>query len=404
MRRIMHTANWEWKRLLRDWKTRLLLLAFFLFYASFPLLFQQQNLAFPEDGIEKEYQQILSLFNTIPPASFTGESGQEVYDLLADQQRLFGLQNYILSKQTGNTVPNWEGVLSNYLDNGMQITRNYSRLLELEDFEYYEYLQRFLPSEAGIQRDVAFYDYLEKHNLDIEWNSYSASSIFLEEVNLIIGFSLFLFVALLGSDRFTKDQTHYWSITQGVPIPWRKQWYVRTSQLWLVMWAATLAGLLAGYLIALTQESPGSLWYPIMIYAPGGYFPLATWQYSLLALCLGMVLSFLLLLLTVGLSWMIRTVYLTIVITLGLSFVPTIWQSLTPLTSWQPSLYLRLEPVLTGRLAEDTGLAGITAWKALVAYLVVIGLLQLIFNYVFDRIQTQTLGLQRRQSHDPVRN
>lgn len=401
---MMHTAKWEWKRLLRDWKTRLLLLAFLIFFGSFSLLFQRQNLAFPEDGVEKSYGEVMDLFNMIPASAFTGETGKEVYDLLADQQRLLGLQQYILTRQTGNTVPNWEGVLSNYLDNGRQLTRNYARLLELNDFTYYEYLSRFLPEETILQRDVAFYDYLEKHSLDIEWNAYSASTIFLEEVNLIIGFSLFLFVALLGCDHFTKDQTQHWSVTQGVPIPWRKQWYVRTRQLWLLMWSTILSGLLISYISSRLLGTPGSMWYPVMIYSSGGYFPLATWQYSLLALGLGMILSFLLLLLTVGLSWMIRTVYLTAILTVSLYFTPAIWQSLTPWTSWQPSLYLRLEPVLKGTLAQETGVSGITIWKALIAFLILAGLLELAFNQIFDRIQTQKLGLKRRQAHDPVRN
>lgn len=400
----MHTAKWEWKRLLRDWKTRLLLLAFFSFYGSFSLLFQQQDLTFPEDDIAQAYHEVLDLFNTIPASAFTGETGEEVYDLLADQQRLFGLQEYILSRQTGNSVPNWEGVLSNYLDNGTQITRNYARLLELESFTYYNYLINFLPSEEVLQRDVAFYDYLEKHGLEIEWNAYSASSIFLEEINVIIGFSLFLFVALLGCDRFTKDQTRYWSVTQGVPVPWRRQWYVRTGQLWLLMWMATLAGLSVSYLISLALETSGSLGYPVMVYAATSYFPLAIWQYSLLAFASGMFLSFLLMLLTVGLSWMIRNIYLTLTITLGLYYLPSIWQTFSPLSSWQPSLYLRIEPVLTGTLAQDTQVPGIVIWKAFCAYLIMISILELLFNHVFDRIQTQKLGLQRRHSHDPVRN
>ena len=391
----MQIAKWEWKKLIHDWKTRILLFAFFIFYGTFSLLYQQQTVNFPEEQMEKQYNDIRQLFNTIPTSDFQGDVGEEVYDHLANLQMLYGLQLYILSQQEGNTITGFEGIFSDYLDYGTQIANSQARLLELDEFAYYDYMVSFLPEKESIQKDVAFYDYMEKHDLDIEWNSFSASNILFQEIHFMLGFSLFLFIALLASDRFTKDQVKNWSITQGIPVPWKKQWHIKTVQLWGVLWVVSLAGLLMSYLISLLIETPGSLWYPVMILLPNGYVSVAIWIYAILAIILGMLLSYFLLLLTVGLSWIFRTIYFTILVTLGIYFIPFIWQSLQPLSSLQPSLYLHIEPVLSGALFEETGLR-IHFLKAIPLLLILILAVEGAFTLVFDRIQTQTLGLRRR--------
>lgn len=392
----MNIAKWEWKKLLRDWKTRILAAAFLLFFATFSLFYQRQTIVFPEEQMEKQYATIHNIFNMLPEKAFAGDTGKKVYDLLADQQRLYGLQLYILKKQEGNTVADWESVLSDYLSNGTRIAHHQAQLLELKEFDNFSFLESFLPSEEQIQRDLLFYDYLADHDLDIEWNSYSASNVLLQEVQVMIGFSLFLFVALLACDRFTKDQVKNWSITQGIPISWRKQWHIRSFHLWIILWGVNLLGLAVSYGISFMQETSGSLWYPVMTYTSSGSRPIAIWQYTLLSLALAMLLSFFLLLLAVGWSWMFRTIYLTILFTLGLYFVPSIWNMVPPLTAWQPSLYLQLEPVLNGTRAAGSQMAGISFEKAFLGILLLIGLVETGSTFLFDRIQTQTLGLQRR--------
>ena len=111
-----------------------------------------------------------------------------------------------------------------------------------------------------------------------------------------------------------------------------------------------------------------------------------------------MVLSYLLMLVTVGLSWVFRTIYLTILMTLSIYFVPFLWQVVQAFTSWQPSLYFHIESELMGDMAAKTGLSGVFSWKGLILFLVSFLLIEAIFNKFFDRIQTQSHGLQRRIS------
>lgn len=167
--------------------------------------------------------------------------------------------------------------------------------------------------------------------------------------------------------------------------------------MWGLMWGVTLAGLAVSYGISLVRETPGSLQYPMAIQTAQNMSYIPLWQYILLLIGLGMLLSYVLLLLTTGLSWMIRNVYLTIGLSIGVYFIPYIWNIVEPLGSWQPSLYLHIVPVVSGVSAEQFELPGIHVWKTPVMFLLYWLGLELVFNQVFDLIPTQTMGLKRRK-------
>ncbi|MBM6615972.1 hypothetical protein JTF06_13855 [Desemzia sp. RIT804] len=394
----MGSAKWHWQKLLRDWKTRIILVAFFLFFSSFSLFYRQQKLDLPLDQVREQYRITQQLFHIIPETHFEGELGEEVYDLLAQQQRLYGMQRYILSEKEGNTVEAMVSVVDNYLDNGRIIAENQLLLWEMTDFSSYTLLTSVLPDHETLQQDLAFYQYLNDHQLNIEWNPYSASQVFYQQVELIVGVVLFLFASLLAADRFTQDQKKNWSVTQGIPISWKKQWHQRSMQLWLLMWSVTVLGMGISYAISLWRETAGSLWYPVAVYNGAGIEYVATWQYILLLVGLGMLLSYVILLLATGLSWIIRNIYLTIGLVVGVYFIPSIWQLVEPFSSWQPSLYLQIVPVVRGTSAEQFGLASITSWKMMLLLIVYLLILEGIFTAVFNFIPTKTMGLKRRRA------
>lgn len=394
----MRTANWNWRRLLRDWKTRLLCLVFFIFLATYSFLYRQQNLPLPLDEMRSRYEVTQQLFNIIPESHFQNETGREVSDLLARQQRLYGMQRYILSEQEGNTVKNLEKVVANYVDNGLEIVENQNRLWEMDDFKSYRILTHTLPDKEEIQKEASFLSYLKKQNLDIEWNPFSASHILQQQLELVAGVFLFLFVALLGADRFTQDQTKNWSVTQGVPIPWKDQWRERSKHLWLLMWGTIFGGIAVSYMSSLIRETSGSLQYPVSIYIGKSYFQIAMYQYGILLMGSAMVFSFLLILLTIGLSWMIRNIYLTLTIVVSLYFVPYIWTLVQPFSSFQPSLYVHLPELFKGELMEQTRLTGLVFWKLPVMWLLFWGILEWSFSHIFNLIPTQTIGLKRRET------
>ncbi|PRY83137.1 hypothetical protein [Alkalibacterium olivapovliticus] len=391
--------KWNGKLMLRDWKTRLLLIGFFVFLGSFSLLYRQQNVTLPEVQLRSEYSDAHQIFRMIPDSHFEGEVGQEVQLRLGRNSTLIGLNRYILSQREGNTIDGWEEVVSDYLNNGREMAENNLFLHEATEFESYELLQSvYLPSVAETQQELAFYNALEDYGLDIEWNPYASSQILEQQLELFITTILFIVIALLAGDHFTKEQMKNYSVTQGIPIPIKRQWRIRSSLLWAMTWGVALIGLLCSYLISLVFETTGSLNYPSDIYINQtvSYIPL--WQYALLLLGMGMIVSYLFLLIITGLSWMIRNVYLTLFVTAGLVMFYTIWQFFTPVTGWQPSFYTNIVGVVTGSSAAQYQLPGIEFWRLPLIGVGVWLMLEGVFHYIFSFIPTQTLGLKRRES------
>ena len=110
-----------------------------------------------------------------------------------------------------------------------------------------------------------------------------------------------------------------------------------------------------------------------------------------------MALTYVLIRVTTGLSWIFKNIYLTIILVSGLFFLPQIWQVLPAFSSWQPSLYLNILAVLQGTTAANTGLTGVVWYKGFIVYAIMILLLELTFKKVFSYIPTTTAGLQRRE-------
>lgn len=390
--------KWILLKISRDWKTRALAFLFFIFFASFSLFYRQQNVTFPAVEMSEEYQDERQIYRLIPKSHFETELGEEVQKALGSNSVSLGMNRYILNRRRGNRVEGVEG-LPNYIENGQQIVENNLFLHHAKEFESYELLQeQYLPELEKVKEEERFYQALEKSGLDIEWNPYSASQMLKVEFELLAGISLFFFLALLGADQFTKDQQNHWSVSQGLPIPWKKQWRIRSGLLWGGFWLSFLAGTILSYFSSVLIETPGSFFYPTAIYDNHqiNYIPL--WQYLLITLLLVLALSYLLMTIVTALSWVIKNVYLTILLTISLFFLPQMWTFIQPVSSWQPSLYFNLFNVLNGQMASQTNLSGVVWWKALSAFVLAACIIEFIMSKVFSYIPSQTAGLQRRES------
>lgn len=393
MRKI---ANWASLRILRDWKIRSLLLLFLLFFGSFSLFYRQQNLTFPESEMEEEYQDEREIYRLIPQSHFESELGQEVQRTLGSNSVALGVNAYILKQREGNKVG---GIvdLPDYIENGQEIVENNMFLHEAKDFESHDLLLReYLPALEEVEQQERFYDALLENDLEVEWNYFSAAQILKVEVELLAGFLLFLLIAIFASDHFTKDQVNHWSVTHGIPVPWKTQWRTRSLLLFSLFWLVLLGAIAISFVIGNLVDTSGSLMYPAELYFENGIHYIPLWQYVLLVIIMAMLLSYLLMLLTTGLSWFTRNFYLTILIVSGLFLLPQLWEFIPAISSWQPSLYLDLMGVIDGTTATNTGIQGIVWWKAPIIYLGMIAVLEGVFSSVFSKIPTTTAGLQRR--------
>lgn len=390
-------AKWNWLRIIRDWKTRILLLLFLVFFGSFSLLYRQQNVTFPQSEMREEYQDERAIYRLIPKNHFEDELGQEVQKRLGSNSVALGMNRYILGQQKGNKIEGLD-LLPDYIQSGRTLVENNLFLYEATDFESYDLLvEEYLPPLEEVEEQGRFFDELEASSLDIEWNPFSAAQMSKTSVELLAGLLLFVLVALFAADHFSKDQENNWSVTQGIPIPWQTQWRLRSLYLWGLFSVVVLIGQIMSYFISLQVETPGSFHYPVSIYQQGiiDYIPL--WQYLIIISLLIMSLTYVLIRITTGLSWIFRNIYLTIILVSGLFFLPQIWQVLPAFSSWQPSLYLNILAVLQGTTAANTGLTGVVWYKGFIVYAIMILLLELTFKKVFSYIPTTTAGLQRRE-------
>lgn len=390
-------AKWNWLRIIRDWKTRILLLLFLLFFGSFSLLYRQQNVTFPQSEMREEYQDERAIYRLIPKNHFEDELGQEVQKRLGSNSVALGMNRYILGQQKGNKIEGLD-LLPDYIQSGRTLVENNLFLYEATDFESYDLLvEEYLPPLEEVEEQGRFFDELEASSLDIEWNPFSAAQMSKTSIELLAGLLLFVLVALFAADHFSKDQENNWSVTQGLPIPWQTQWRLRSLYLWGLFSVVLIIGQIMSYFISLQIETPGSFHYPVSIYQQGiiDYIPL--WQYLIIISLLIMTLTYVLIRVTTGLSWIFKNIYLTIILVSGLFFLPQIWQVLPAFSSWQPSLYLNILAVLQGTTAANTGLTGVVWYKGFIVYAIMILLLELTFKKVFSYIPTTTAGLQRRE-------
>ena len=390
-------TKWNWLRIIRDWKTRILLLLFLVFFGSFSLLYRQQNVTFPQSEMREEYQDERAIYRLIPKNHFEGELGQEVQKRLGSNSVALGMNRYILGQRKGNKIEGLD-LLPDYIQSGRTLVENNLFLYAATDFESYDLLvEEYLPPLEEVEEQGRFFDELEASSLDIEWNPFSAAQMSKTSVELLAGLLLFVLVALFAADHFSKDQQNNWSVTQALPIPWQTQWRLRSLYLWGLFSVVLIIGQIMSYFISLQIETPGSLHYPVSIYQQGiiDYIPL--WQYLIIISLLIMALTYVLIRITTGLSWIFRNIYLTIILISGLFFLPQIWQVLPAFSSWQPSLYLNILAVLQGTTAANTGLTGVVWYKGFIVYAIMILLLELTFKKVFSYIPTTTAGLQRRE-------
>ncbi|HLR88187.1 MAG TPA: hypothetical protein VK042_00525 [Atopostipes sp.] len=390
-------AKWNWLRIIRDWKTRILLALFLIFFGSFSLLYRQQNVTFPAIEMSEEYEDERQIYRLIPKDHFESELGQEVQKALGSNSVALGVNRYILSQRSGNEIQGMD-VLPDYIENGREIVENNLFLHSAEDFESHELLvDTYLPPLEEVLEQERFYNELEASGLDIEWNPYTASQMVKVEFELLAGITLFLLIALLAADHFTKDQVENWSATQGWPIPWKTQWRLRSGYLGGLFWLAILIGAGISYLISLQIETSGSFNYPTALFQNGAIHYVPLWQYLIISITMSIALSYILLLITTGLSWIFRNFYLTILLVAGFFLLPQMWSFLPAFSSWQPSLYLNILGVLDGSVAASTGLSGVVWWKGIIIYGVMVLALEWLFSKVFSYIPTATSGLQRRE-------
>lgn len=391
----MKLFKWDFLKIIRDWKVRILLVSLFLFLASYSVFYQDRSIVLPLEELRSEYEDTQQIFHAIPQNHFDSATGQEVYDKLARQQSIIGMQRYILAEQEGNTVSGLENVVSDYVDQGLELAENRLFFYEADDFESQELLLSFMPAKAEIENDLKFLTYLKENNVDIDWNPMSPSLVLFNLVNIVSGIFIFIIAAIFGADRFSRDQEFNWSISQGIPYSWAYQWRQRTFISWGLIWIITLAGICVSYLLSTFFTDSGTLNYPVPLYSGEETVYISILQYVILALLLTIALSYIIVKLSTGLSWVFRNIYLTITLVTAVFYLPYVFALTGPAASWNPFLYLQIIPVLQGAWES---LSNVTVTKLIMSILVLYIIVEIVFYFTFKLIPTRTGKLERRKN------
>ncbi|MFC3418743.1 hypothetical protein ACFOLA_04535 [Salinicoccus hispanicus] len=382
-------------KVLRDWKVRILLAALILFVATYSTLYQNRSVELPIEETRAQYTDTQDLFRAIPQEHFETETGQDIYDRLARQQSILGMQRYILSEKEGNTVEGLEEIVSDYVDQGIEMAENQLYFHAADDFESQELLLTFMPSEIEINNRLKFLNYLKENDVAIDWNPMSPSLVLYTLVNIIAGVFIYIIAAIFGADRFSRDQENNWSITQGLPYTWKFQWRQRTFISWVLIWMTLIIGILISYFVSRLSTDTGTLMYPVQLYDGESAVYISILQYVVMTLLLAMALSYVIIKLSTGLSWVFRNIYLTITIVVAIFFIPYIFTIISPLGSWNPFLYIQLLPMLEGEWAD---IGNVNIVKMLIAIALFYILIEILFHFIFKLIPTRTGRLERRKN------
>src|SRR5699024_10405659 len=194
--------------------------------------YQDRDLALPLEELRSEYEDTQQMLNAIPEDHFESSKDQEVYDKLDRQQRIMGMQRYILSEQEGNTVSGLESVVSDYVDQGLELAENRLFFYEADDFESQELLLSFMPSREEIETDLKFLTYLKENNVDIDWNQLSLALVLFHHGIIVAGVFIFIIAVVFDVDRFNLDHEFICSISQGISYSFAYQWRQRTFICW----------------------------------------------------------------------------------------------------------------------------------------------------------------------------
>ena len=391
----MKLFKWDVLKIIRDWKVRILLISLFLFLASYSAFYQDRSIVLPLEELRSEYEDTQQIFHAIPQNHFDSAAGQEVYDKLARQQSIIGMQRYILSEQEGNTVSGLENVVSDYVDQGLELAENRLFFYEADEFESQELLLSFMPSEQDIKNELKCLTYLKENNVDIDWNPLSPSLVLFNLINIVSGIFIFIIAAIFGADRFSKDQESNWSISQGIPYSWAHQWRQRTFISWGLIWIITLAGIGLSYFFSTLLADSGTLNYPVPLYAGEEMVYISIMEYAVIALLLTMGLSYIIVKLSTGLSWVFRNIYLTITIVVAVFYLPYVFALTGPAASWNPFLYLQIIPVLEGSWGS---LKDVTITKLIISLGILYIIVEVLFYFIFKLIPTRTGKLERRRN------
>lgn len=389
----MRLAKWDFLKIIRDAKSRVLLIGLFLFIGTFSYFYQQGeflNLSQEYVGSSSSY---LQTYNALTDESLATEQGQEIDRRLARNQTISGMLAFIIGEEQGNTVDDLEEVVGDFVDQSMELNENILFFYDQKDFPQYDALTRLLPPEEQAIEQFRMYEYMSDRGIEVDSNQASPGMALYSLIQLLSGVFIIIIAAVSGADSFSRDQESNWSVTQGLPITWQRQWNTRAIIHWSLLWGVILLGIVTSFLISLIGAGSTALDYPVPLYQGENVAYVSVLQYAVIVTILVMMLSYLALKLSIGMSFVFRNIYLTVALVLGVCFIPYAFLIIPPVSEMNPLLYLQIAPALEQWWYPLNTLM----WQMILSFIILYIVIELVFWYVFTLIPTRTGKLERRR-------
>ncbi len=389
----MRLAKWDFLKIIRDAKSRVLLIGLFLFIGTFSYFYQQGeflNLSQEYVGSSSSY---LQTYNALTDESLATEQGQEIDRRLARNQTISGMLAFIIGEEQGNTVDDLEEVVGDFVDQSMELNENILFFYDQKDFPQYDALTRLLPPEEQAIEQFRMYEYMSDRGIEVDSNQASPGMALYSLIQLLSGVFIIIIAAVSGADSFSRDQESNWSVTQGLPITWQRQWNTRAIIHWSLLWGVILLGIVTSFLISLIGAGSTALDYPVPLYQGENVAYVSVLQYAVIVTILVMMLSYLALKLSIGMSFVFRNIYLTVALVLGVFFIPYAFLIIPPVSEMNPLLYLQIAPALEQWWYPLNTLM----WQMILSFIILYIVIELVFWYVFTLIPTRTGKLERRR-------
>ncbi|MEC5424853.1 hypothetical protein QGM71_15310 [Virgibacillus sp. C22-A2] len=362
----------ETKLILRNRKNLFLGLFLLLFFWLFFLYYSQTEPESLEDQKRQEANVIDSIFHSFPLTQEDMPEGQAIYQNYVEQSSLINFQIYYLGLDDAS---------EDYIENGLRLNELRVEALELGNSGVPDYL---LKTEEEIVEENALLTHIQEHQLPLQPDVFVASHFLVVALSIMSGFLFYSVVLLSGSEILVYEQRHR-SVMNGFPLGFMKRIHAKISIHFIYIFTFLIVGLFAGGLYAAKESGVGDFSYPVLIYQNGGFETISTIRYFQYVLLAAALTTLMVLYLSVLLNMIFKNAYASVLIGLGLFFLPDLVMAMGVETTLLYTIkYVDFSSVLSGHSAGESGNTKLDYWHAMLGLL---GLIILLISMIYAKLK-----------------
>lgn len=363
----------ELKLLLSNRKNWLLGIVLLLFSPLYFLIYSQAEPETLQGKKKNEAAVFETIFFQFSDALRETPEGEEIYNNLTKQVSLINMQRFFLTRSEDDQ----------YIDNGLKLNELRLQMHESGNKGIPPYL--VVPKEEIFKED-ALLRYNKKHQLPLQPDPFVASNYLPVALNAMSGLIYCLFVLIAGSGMLAHEQQNR-SVVSGFPISFMKKINGKVGIHFIQIFLFLILGLLLGGIYVSQKTASGNFASPVLLFQNGDFVAVSTIHYLAYMLIALVLITLLLLYGTALLNLLIRNVYATVLILVGVFFLPDLLITTGIEMTWlHPIKYIDIGAVLTGELAEKFGNSKLD-YKHAFVWLIALNLIALSILYGRNKLR-----------------